>query len=200
MICARSKEHSNIIRSIRSHGWNRDLDGDVVEELRRRHRVDPFADKYTFYHPGFNFRGTDLQAFLGLRQLARLDAVVERRRQIWQEYERRMEGAAWRPSPPADSRVAGFAWPMLSPDRAALAALLEAQGIETRPLVCGSIGRQPWFVERYGAVAMPVADVVHGHGLYVPIHARLGAEQVEQIAQLCLGAGSGSVRGVVQAA
>jgi CDP-4-dehydro-6-deoxyglucose reductase, E1 len=200
MICARSKEHSNVIRSIRSHGWNRDLDADVVEELRRRHRVDPFTDKYTFYHPGFNFRGTDLHAFLGLRQLQQLDDVVERRRRIWSEYDRRMAGAAWRPAPPPDSRVAGFAWPLLSPDRSALAARLEAHGVETRPLVCGSIGRQPWFVERYGAVALPVADRVHGHGLYVPIHARLGAEQVEQIAELCLGAGSGSVRGAVKAA
>jgi CDP-6-deoxy-D-xylo-4-hexulose-3-dehydrase len=200
MICARSKEHSNVIRSIRSHGWNRDLDADVVEDLRRRHGVDPFTDKYTFYYPGFNFRGTDLHAFLGLRQLERLDEVVERRRLVWNQYERRMTEATWRPAPPPGSRVAGFAWPMLSPDRSALAERLEASGIETRPLVCGSIGRQPWFIERYGPVALPIADRVHGHGLYVPIHARLRDEQVDEIAELCLAPGTGSVRGVVQAA
>ena len=200
MICARSKEHSNVIRSIRSHGWNRDLDADVVVDLRRRYGVDPFTDKYTFYHPGFNFRGTDLHAFLGLRQLERLGDVLELRRRIWHAYQRCMAGAAWQPAPPPNSRVAGFAWPLLSPDRSALAALLEARGVETRPLVCGSIGRQPWFVDRYGAVPLPVADLVHAHGLYVPIHPRLTLEQVEEIAQVCLGAGSGSVRVAVQAA
>jgi dTDP-4-amino-4,6-dideoxygalactose transaminase len=111
-----------------------------------------------------------------------------------------MAGAAWRPAPPLDSRVAGFAWPLLSPDRSALAARLEADGVETRPLVCGSIGRQPWFVERYGAVPLAVADLVHAHGLYVPIHARLAFDEVAEIARRCLEAGSGSVRGAVQAA
>ena len=198
MICARSKEHSNIIRSIRSHGWNRDLDADVVVELRRRHAVDPFADRYTFYHPGFNFRSTDLQAFLGLRQLAQLPDVIEARRRLWDAYDRCLAGAAWRPTPPTGGRVAGFAWPLLSDDRSALAARLEARGVETRPLVCGSIGRQPWFVERYGAVALRVADLVHACGLYVPIHARLRLEEVEEIAQTCLAAGAGSVRAPVE--
>lgn len=200
MICARSKEHSNIIRSIRSHGWDRDLDADVVAELRRRYGVDPFTDKFTFYHPGFNFRCTDLDAFLGLRQLERLDDMLERRRRIWDEYDRHMMDAAWRPVPPVGSRVAGFAWPLLSPERSALAAVLELRGVETRPLVCGSIGRQPWFVDRYGAVPLRVADLVHAHGLYVPINPQLSEDEVKEIAQLCLEAGSGSVRRAVEAA
>ena len=39
--------------------------------------MDPLADQYTFYHPGFNFRGTDVGAFLGLRQLDKLPRFVK---------------------------------------------------------------------------------------------------------------------------
>ncbi len=194
MICARSDEHSNIIRSIRSHGWNRDLDPAWVESLRARHSVEPFSDRHTFYHPGFNFRSTDLNAFLGLRQLERLDQVVEARTRLWAHYQKRMEEAAWRATAPAGAKVSGFAFPMLSNQRTALAEALEACGIEARPLICGSIGRQPWFVERHGEVALEVADRAHRHGLYVPLNPELETDEVDEICDLCLTAPGGSVR------
>ena len=98
---------------------------------------------------------------------------------------------------PAESRVSGFAWPMLSPDRATLAAALDEKGVETRPLVCGSIGRQPWFVERYGAVELEVADRAHRYGLYVPINPQLSDDEIAEICTICLESAGGSVRGSV---
>src|SRR3989344_7878359 len=100
MICTNSKFLSNIIRSLRSHGWNRDLDEDFKLKLRHSHNVDPFADQYTFYHPGYNFRSTDLGAFLGLRQLSRLPNVIKKRQQIWLRYKKLLEPATWRPRSP----------------------------------------------------------------------------------------------------
>lgn len=197
MICAKSDEHSNIIRSIRSHGWNRDLDEQRILELRERYGIDAFSDKYTFYNPGFNFRSTDLNAFLGLKQLDRLSRVVDARQRVWDQYQTLMQSAAWRSVGPVGSRVSAFAWPMLSPDRAALAAILDEKGIETRPLVCGSIGRQPWYVDRYGSVELEVADRVHQHGLYVPINPQLSDDEIAEICSICLESAGGSVRGSV---
>ena len=197
MVCPRGRDMTNVIKSLRSHGWNRDLDDEVKLELRRRHHVDAFSDQYTFYHPGYNFRGTDLGAFIGLRQLEKLDGFVSERVRTWRRYDELMAEAAWRPSPPAGSVVSGFAWPMLSHDRRALAGRLGEAGIETRPLVCGSIGRQPWYVERYGAVPLANADVVHEHGLYVPINPDLQEAELLQITAICLGEGDGTVRDAV---
>jgi CDP-6-deoxy-D-xylo-4-hexulose-3-dehydrase len=197
MICAKSDEHSNIIRSLRSHGWNRDLDEPVVAQLRQRYDIDAFSDKYTFYHPGFNFRSTDLNAFLGLRQLARLSDSIAARERLWDQYQQRMSAALWRPEAPEASqgtRVSGFAWPMISPDRAALAATLDERGVEARPLLCGSIGRQPWFLERYGRVELEVADRIHEHGLYVPINPQLSDDELGEICSTCLDAVCGSIR------
>jgi CDP-4-dehydro-6-deoxyglucose reductase, E1 len=194
MVATNSRSLSNIIRSIRSHGWNRDLDEADKLDLRSRYSVDPFADQYTFYHPGFNFRGTDVGAFLGLRQLDKLPRFVEARHQIWGDYTQHTAEAAWQPRAPRDAMVSGFAWPVLSRRRVALAAELSAAGIETRPLICGSMGRQPWFVDRYGTSKLPNADVVHEHGLYVPINPDLTAAEVREIAGLLLGAREGSIR------
>ena len=193
MVCASTRELANVIKSLRSHGWNRDLDPAARNELRRKWDVDPFADQYTFYLPGYNFRGTDVGAFLGLRQLQKLDGFVAARRQVWAAYDELLAGATWRPRVPPGGVDSGFAWPLLSSHRSALAERLVARGIETRPLICGSMGRQPWFVETYGAAELPHADMIHRHGMYVPINPDLSAAEVEEIAGLVLAPGPGSV-------
>lgn len=199
MVCTSDGELANTVKSLRSHGWNRDLDPAAKLELRERWSVDEFSDQYTFYHPGYNFRGTDVGAFLGLRQLDKLDGFISARQRVWARYEELMTDAAWRPRGPEKGEVSGFAWPMLSGDRAALAGRLGAAGVETRPLVCGSIGRQPWFIARYGEVALPHADKIHTHGLYVPVNPDLTDAEVEEIAVICLAPGPGSVREPVPA-
>ncbi len=198
MVCTNDKTYEPLIRSLRSHGWNRDLDEDTKLALRAKHDVDPFTDQYTFYYPGYNFRGTDVGAFLGLRQLEKVSGFVEGRERIWHDYQARFAAAAWQPAAPEGSMVSAFAYPMLSPDRTALAAALGAAGVETRPLICGSVGRQPWFVERHGAVALPHADRIHTNGMYVPINPDLTADEVAEVASLCLDAPKGSVRGTAE--
>lgn len=181
MVCTNSRKLSNLIRSLRSHGWNRDLDESYKLKLRRSHKIDPFADQYTFYHPGFNFRGTDLGAFLGLRQLRHLNQFIRRRHRLWQAYIKLTASASWQPQPPPQSFISGFAYPVLSSHRSQLAARLKRRGIETRPLVCGSLGHQPWFIDRYGPVPLKNADIIHQHGLYVPANPDLSIAEVKQI-------------------
>ena len=184
MVCTNSRKFSNIIRSLRSHGWNRDLDLSFKLKLRRRYHIDSFADQYTFYHPGFNFRGTDLGAFLGLRQLKKLNLSIRRRHRLWQTYLQLTGKRNWQPQPPDSAYVSGFAYPLLSPHRSALATHLASAGIETRPLVCGSLGRQPWFIDRYGSVPLEHADLIHHQGLYVPINPDLSVQEIKAIASV----------------
>jgi CDP-6-deoxy-D-xylo-4-hexulose-3-dehydrase len=60
---------------------------------------------------------------------------------------------------------------------------LRERGVESRPLVCGSIGRQPFWTRRHGTCALPNADVVHEYGIYLPNHARIGAAEVAHVAE-----------------
>jgi CDP-6-deoxy-D-xylo-4-hexulose-3-dehydrase len=76
-----------VMLSLRSHGWSRDLDDGVRADLVAKHGTDPFRDLYTFYYPGFNFRSTDLQAHIGLTQLRQIDFISERRQVNHTKYE-----------------------------------------------------------------------------------------------------------------
>ena len=59
--------------SLRSHGWDRDLSKETQVKLQKECGVSEFNALYTFYYSGFNFRSTDLQAYIGLAQIDKLD-------------------------------------------------------------------------------------------------------------------------------
>ena len=56
-----------------------------------------------------------------------------------------------------------------------------AAGIETRPLVCGSMGRQPFWIKEYGEVRLDFADKVHEYGLYVPNNHEMSEQEVQYV-------------------
>ena len=139
MVCTNDEDLYQLSKSIRSHGWDRDLSEDKQIQLRREFDVDPFSALYTFYHAGFNLRSTELNAFLGLRQLDRIGATIARRKVIYQRYCNLFKDC-WHMKNPAGSTSA-FAFGLMARDREQVGRTLFENGIETRPLVCGSIGR-----------------------------------------------------------
>ncbi|MFN9903810.1 MAG: DegT/DnrJ/EryC1/StrS family aminotransferase, partial [bacterium] len=64
MICTNDEKLNDVLKMIRAHGWDRELSPDKQSSLRNEHSIDDFSASYTFYYPGFNVRGTDLQAFI----------------------------------------------------------------------------------------------------------------------------------------
>lgn len=176
--------HSAMV-SLRSHGWSRDLPAAERDALRQSEGVDTFQEFYTFYRPGFNLRSTDLNAFLGLSQLRRMPEIAATRERNYRLYRQALAGFWCQTS--EHSWVSSFAYATFVENRLEVARHLAAAGIECRPLVCGSMGRQPFWVRRYGATALPVADRVHQHGLYLPNHANLTEADVERVARVFRG-------------
>ncbi len=77
MVTTRRRDWADRVRSLREHAMS-------VSAAERHLSTLPPAEQYT--EVGYNFRLTDLQAAVGLVQLGRLDAVVERRRAIADAY------------------------------------------------------------------------------------------------------------------
>ncbi|GAB4507072.1 MAG: lipopolysaccharide biosynthesis protein RfbH [Sulfuricaulis sp.] len=67
----------HLTRSIRAHGWTRDIpsDSSVYEK-----RGDDFYEAYRFILPGYNARPLELSGAIGVEQLKKLDAMVATRR------------------------------------------------------------------------------------------------------------------------
>ena len=182
MISTNDEHLYELSKSIRSHGWDRDLSGEHRDGLRDEFEIDPFSALYTFYYVGFNFRPTELNGFLGLIQLERLDETIETRNRNYAHYCRLFQDH-WHMAN-AKSRVSAFAFGLLSYDRAKVGKILREHGVESRPLVCGSIGRQPFWIKRFGHTPLRNADRVHFDGLYIPCNQAMSTEDVEHIASL----------------
>ena len=170
-----------VMLSLRSHGWSRDLDDGVRADLVAKHGTDPFRDLYTFYYPGFNFRSTDLQAHIGLTQLRQIDFISERRQVNHTKYESLL-GNFWTQRSDT-SRLSSFAFGITVENRGELAESLFEHQIESRPLICGNIGRHPFWLRHHSPQPLPVADWIHDFGMYLPNHANLSESDVETVCE-----------------
>jgi len=182
VIAVSDRELYNTLLSLRAHGWARDLEPACKEAWEREFDVDEVRSLYAFYHPGFNFRPMDLQAFLGLSQMRKAERVVRTRQRNFELYRAALGGDFWCQSSDVES-LSSFAYGTLVANRREVFRHLRKRGVETRPLVCGSIGRQPFWTRRYGVQALPNADIVHEFGMYLPNHARIGPAEVQYVAE-----------------
>lgn len=169
-------------------------DPEIYERLRSL-RNQGRRDRGSFVHPevGFNFRITDLQAALGLAQLDRLPAIVERKVALHERYRSglaglpqvRLLGAA------PEATLVPFRCVLMADAVAELAEHLEAGGVQTRP-VFHPLHRQPCFagsdVARGGADDdFPNAMEASRKGLCLPVFPTMTDEQVDGIVELICG-------------
>lgn len=189
MVSTDNRELYYILKSIRSNGWDRELP--VMEQTRLREywKIDDFRSLYTFYYPGFNFRPTDLQAFLGLRQMKKIDDFADKREKNMLLYDSLIQNDEWKLNVRDKSRkIVNFAYPMLSSKRSVLVKELQDAGVEVRPLVCGSIGHQPfWKVFRdchISPQSFVYADRVDKQGIYLPNNPDLTKEEICYISDI----------------
>jgi CDP-6-deoxy-D-xylo-4-hexulose-3-dehydrase len=190
MVCTDDEALHDVLVELRSHGWAKDLAPDKEEAAARRYGVIDFNRTFTFYTPGFNVRSTDLNAHLGLSQLAKADAVVERRianHRLYQQRFREAEGFVVQRNERATIASISFAALAASEThRTAIGRALGAAGIETRPLGGGNMSRQPYWADRYPTTPLPMADRIHTTSFQLPNHAQLDEASVHHICDTVL--------------
>lgn len=171
---------NNIMRSIRSHGWARDIEEDLHQKWRSGFDIDEFREFYSFYHFGYNLRPTDLNAFLGISQVKKLDLIVKRRQENYYWYKKYLGENFYCQESDYDL-LSNFAYGTFVKNRLEVYHHLIKSGIETRPLICGSMGRQPAWTNKYGELKLPMADIVHDYGLYLPNHLQITEDKIKYI-------------------
>lgn len=184
MVCTDDYELYNILKSIRAHGWNRDLDESFKSKLKENLDVDEFKDLYTFYYPGFNLRSTDLQAFIGIQQLDKIEKNCVLRQWNYELYQNFIKNDYWKITDFENCKISNFAYPIIHPNIKQIAKALDDGGVDCRPLVCGSIGNQPYWINIYGKQSFEFADIVDKFGLYVPNNPDLTSEEIMYICDI----------------
>ena len=184
MISTDDEDLYHILLSIRSHGWDRDLPKEVQNKLRKDYKINDFRALYTFYYPGFNLRATDLQAFLGLGQLKKIDSIVKNRNNNYLKYKKEIKNDYWDIHEPEGSFVSNFSFPIITKNISKLVEELEKNEIECRPLICGSINEHPFWYERYGKQNLPISRTIHEYGLYIPNNHQMTEEELNKVIKI----------------
>jgi CDP-6-deoxy-D-xylo-4-hexulose-3-dehydrase len=189
VISTNDEEIYNTLLQLRSHGWDRDLSLEKQQELRKEWGVSDFSALYTFYIPGFNLRSTDLQAQIGIKQLDKVDGMINNRYENFLYYKSKLEGKTWFPKTFDDSYTSNFAIPFITKtieDKEKLIKELNENNIVCRPLISGSMGTQPFYKKLYGENKLPKCTIIDERGIYVPNHDKMTKEDIDRVCNILL--------------
>ena len=181
MVCTDDDKISNILKALRSHGWSRDMEQTEQKRLREQYFIDEFNERFTFYYTGFNLRSTDLQSFLGILQLKKIDSIINKRIKNFDIYMKNIDDKFWKPTTIPEGLVSNFAFPIIDEKRNEIVKELEDNGIDSRPILCGSLGRQPYWYKQRGEVFLKNADKIHDYGLYLPNNHEIEEDEIKFI-------------------
>jgi len=171
MVLVRSHEHAEHAKSLRN----------LCFQKQRRFLHDEL---------GHNFRLTNLQAAIGVAQLERITSIIERKRDIANQYTRLLKDIPWFELPAEETWAKNVYWVYgLLIDKnfgrtaEQLASYLAAHGIETRPFFLG-MHEQPVFrrMGLFNGERYPVAEHLSRQGFYIPSGLTITDEQIHQVA------------------
>ena len=178
---------------LRNHGIEHEPDRFVGRETRERGRIKPWLREQQLL--GFNYRMTDIQAALGISQLAKLGRFLERRRAIARHYDEAFAGlpAISLPQSTAEERLRSahhlyialfdFDWRCvrrLLPDSAFMAHLAEC-GVGSQVHYM-PVYHHPFHARRVADQnAFPQAERYYRDCLSLPLHPGLTDEEVERV-------------------
>jgi CDP-4-dehydro-6-deoxyglucose reductase, E1 len=191
MVNTSDKELFDMLLMLRSHGWGKDLTEDVYNNLIDESGVDDFHKPFTFFVAGFNLRSTDLQAFLGLRQIKKAKWVAQQRNKNHLLYARLLKGHVdyqdWGNHNPVSISFGALA--KSNEHRREIIERLVDNGIETRIYSAGNLGRHPFWTKRYGIFEEEMSDKIHSYGFFVPNYPEMSEKDIEFICRIIKGEG-----------
>lgn len=181
MIVTHDERLDDALRLFRAHGLARESRhyDDLASAHPDIHRA------FLFIRAGLNLRNSDVGAFLGQRQLGRLDTAIARRNDNLAHFLRHLPEGYWRDF--ATEGVSSFSLPLIAdtPARAdATLKVVSRLGIEHRPVVGGDLSQQPFLTPYGDRVSKSPLDVtrhIHRCGIYVGNHGRLTTDPIDQL-------------------
>ncbi|MEU7639429.1 lipopolysaccharide biosynthesis protein RfbH [Streptomyces sp. NPDC039016] len=149
-----------------------------------------YDHKYIFSHVGYNLKATDLQAALGLTQLAKLEEFGTARRRNWRRLREALDDVPHlllpQATPRSDPSWFGFVI-TIDPDapfsRAELVDFLESRKIGTRRLFAGNLTRHPAYIGQPQRVVgeLTNSDLITEHTFWIGVYPALTDEMLDYV-------------------
>lgn len=174
MALTESLELAEAMTSLRAHGWTRELpDSNTVFSKSG----SDFDDLFRFVLPGYNLRPIELEGAIGLRQLEKLQGLLQGRRENALRFRKLAERFPGIKIQEENGKSSWFGFSMIlsgpfEGQRPRLVNTLERFGIACRPIVAGNFTRNPVMkhLPHVSLPKLPNADKVHVDGLFVGNH------------------------------
>lgn len=178
----------HVAKSMRAHGWTRDLPADTPIY---RQRDDDFFEAYRFILPGYNARPLELSGAIGVEQLKKLDSMIAVRRRnarLFQDLFKRDERFIIQRE---NGHSSWFAFtvilnPGLSVDRKKVMMALKDADIGYRIITGGNFLRHDVIRHfDYDCVGeIRNADIAHDRGFFVGNHPQDLTPQIERLREV----------------
>jgi dTDP-4-amino-4,6-dideoxygalactose transaminase len=177
VVTTNDAELADRMRRLRNHGMVRD------------EKTGPWA--YEMTELGYNYRMTDVQAALAIKQIARLDTVRKRRGEIAGLYRSAFEQLSNSVKPVAPSGngqpllhlfqlLVNFSELGLSRDNICRQLLDKGVGTQVHYI---PVAAQPYYLDLYGEQDLPGAHSFYDQVLALPYYSSLTDEEVEEVIQ-----------------
>lgn len=177
MIVTNDKNAYDLLRSLRAHGWAREISNNQMFESSK---MGEWERKFKFFYPGYNVRPLEISGAIGLEQMKKLDKFVRYRKQNAEYLTDKIKGLKKFKLQQQDAggswMAFGFYIEDVEVNKKEVINKLESSGIETRPIVTGNFVMQPvmknikesCIVEK----SYPQAEYLDARGFMVANHGR----------------------------
>jgi perosamine synthetase len=167
---------------------------DALAEKARDARNLCFIPERRFLHKrlGYNYRLTNVQAAVGLAQVERIEALVERKRRMGAAYNERLGDIDVLQLPVEEPWAKNVYWmyglvldESTGMDAVAFARELAERGVQTRPFFLG-MHEQPVFHDMglFKGESYPVSERMARQGLYLPSGMALTMDQIDTVCEV----------------
>ena len=170
MIACQNGADANYLRSLRAHGWCRDLpeDNDIYKKTGNN-----FKDSFTFVTPGYSVRPLEMSGAIGSVQLKKFPEMLEQRKKNALLFKQKFEEMPGIQIQKEIGESSWFGFSILLVDehegkRDQLVQKLTENGVECRPIVAGNFMNNPVidYLDYYDN-SCPNADYIHKNGLFI---------------------------------
>lgn len=187
-VCTDNEELATMLKLVRAHGWDRNLESKDQNKLRKEYGVEStFYSKYTFYDLGYNLRPNEINGFLGNSQLKYLDKIVKKRQQSFLKLAKAINARTDLYYPlkyDHISLLSNFAYPVICKSRKIRDMLIKKceDVVEIRPIVGGDMTHQPFYkkyMPKYEKIlGNSNADIIKEQGLYFGNNPEMTAKEI----------------------
>jgi CDP-6-deoxy-D-xylo-4-hexulose-3-dehydrase len=188
VVCTDDEELFQIMRSLRAHGWTRDLPDENHVHTKTG---NDWEDQFRFVLPGFNLRPLEIEAALGITQLDKLSNFIDTRRSNAEIFKTEISKFSDVMTQQEIGKSSWFGFSMilkgsLANKRARLVRHLADMGIESRPIVTGNFTKNPVIKHLPHTIfsSLDNSDLIHNDGLFVGNHHYDLTEEVQHLSQV----------------